>query len=351
MVANACVALAEPIRPTTLDQPASRAVWATRAVLLSIATAGPRLVAVGERGFVLLSDDNGRTWRQAANVPTSVTLTQVRFASPSEGWAVGHMGIVLHTTDGGNDWVKQLDGVEAAQLAVSHAKQALQLAGAADEKRLQRQLKDAELLVSDGPDKPFLSLVALGNGRSSAFGAFGYAFETDDGGHAWIPIFDRTEAARARHIYGLTVLKGTLYAAGEQGLLLRCRQDGRFEALATPYPGTMFGVMAAFGSTLFAYGLRGTLLRSDDEGTQWIEVKSGVDVTLTSGLELGDGRVVFGSQTGQLIASSDGGRTFTALQPAPQPVVGIGQAGDGALIVVGPRGVSRVELQPDSGLK
>ena len=88
--------------------------------------------------------------------------------------------------------MKQLDGVEAARLAVTHAKQSLQLSGAADDKGLLRQLKNAELLISDGPDKPFLSLVALDSSRSFAFGAFGYAFETQDGGHGWVPIFDRT---------------------------------------------------------------------------------------------------------------------------------------------------------------
>ena len=43
-------------------------------VLQAITQAGQRLVAVGERGLVLLSDDAGKHWRQA-QVPVSVTLT------------------------------------------------------------------------------------------------------------------------------------------------------------------------------------------------------------------------------------------------------------------------------------
>ncbi len=51
--------------------------------------AGNRLVAVGERGIVLLSDDAGLNWKQV-DVPVSVTLTGVQFVSPMKGWAIGH---------------------------------------------------------------------------------------------------------------------------------------------------------------------------------------------------------------------------------------------------------------------
>lgn len=339
-------ALAEPIQPTNLNQPASRADWAAKSVLLSVANAGRRLVAVGERGFVLLSDDDGRTWRQPSTVPTSATLTKVGFANATDGWAVGHMGIVLHTTDGGNNWVKQLDGIKAANLALARAKERLQgTIGGEDAKNLQKQLKKAESLVREGPDKPILSLLAMDANRAFAFGAFGYAFATEDGGRNWLPIFERVEDSRDRHVYGVATLNGALYAAGEQGLFLRSREDGQFEAVPTPYDGTLFGVTAVPGGPLLVYGLRGTLLRSDDAGKHWLDVKSGIELSLTSALVLADGRVVLGSQSGQLIASSDGGQSFAPWLSAPQPVAGLAQAADGSVIVVGPRGISRVELR------
>src|SRR5690349_8937389 len=42
---------------------------AAKSLLLDVARAGSRLVAVGDRGHVLLSDDEGGTWRQVI-VPT-----------------------------------------------------------------------------------------------------------------------------------------------------------------------------------------------------------------------------------------------------------------------------------------
>ena len=89
--------------------------------MLAITRAGARLVAVGERGSILLSDDSGVSWRQA-KVPVSVTLTAVQFPNAKAGWAVGHLGVVLHSADGGETWAKQLDGREAASLVLEAAK-------------------------------------------------------------------------------------------------------------------------------------------------------------------------------------------------------------------------------------
>ena len=106
--------------PEAIDRPALQTVKSAVAMMLSIAVAGDRIVVVGERGYVLLSDDNGKSWRQTPT-PTSVTLTSVGFATPTEGWAVGHMGVILHTTDGGSSWSKQLDGIVAARSMLAAA--------------------------------------------------------------------------------------------------------------------------------------------------------------------------------------------------------------------------------------
>ncbi len=53
-----------------LEVPAFASAKAARSMLLGVAQAGPRLVAVGERGIIVYSDDQGQSWTQAS-VPVS----------------------------------------------------------------------------------------------------------------------------------------------------------------------------------------------------------------------------------------------------------------------------------------
>ena len=146
-----------------LSQPAVQGPQALRAVLLDVARAGARLVAVGERGVVLLSDDNGATWRQAAAVAVSASLTAVQFVDERNGWAVGHAGVVLRSEDGGEHWTLQLDGKRAAALELQAAE------ASADERRLAA----AQRLLADGADKPLLALSFADAQHGLVVGAYG----------------------------------------------------------------------------------------------------------------------------------------------------------------------------------
>lgn len=106
-------------RPTpwrdVLDTPAVPSPLAARSLLTGLARAGARVVAVGQRGHVLFSDDAGKSWNQA-DVPVSSDLVAVSFPNPDAGWIVGHDGVVLHSTDAGRSWTRQLDGRSVGEL-------------------------------------------------------------------------------------------------------------------------------------------------------------------------------------------------------------------------------------------
>ena len=70
--------MAAPARaePDVLERPATRTAKAATSVMLGIAQAGPRLIALGERGIVVYSDDAGVSWRQS-EVPVSVSLSLI----------------------------------------------------------------------------------------------------------------------------------------------------------------------------------------------------------------------------------------------------------------------------------
>ena len=68
-----------------LELPARTSALAPKAPLNGVALAGNRLVAVGQRGFILYSDNSGVTWTQSSSVPVSSDLTAVYFFSPQKG--------------------------------------------------------------------------------------------------------------------------------------------------------------------------------------------------------------------------------------------------------------------------
>jgi photosystem II stability/assembly factor-like uncharacterized protein len=62
-----------------------------------------RLWAVGPRGVVLRSRDDGATWEDHS-LGKDVTLNAVTFVDDQEGWIVGEFGTILHTVNGGETW-------------------------------------------------------------------------------------------------------------------------------------------------------------------------------------------------------------------------------------------------------
>jgi photosystem II stability/assembly factor-like uncharacterized protein len=325
---------AEAIDPAAMNRPAVISERAPHSTLLAVTRAGDKLVAAGERGIILLSQDNGESWRQA-KVPTSANLTALRFIDDMRGWAVGHMGIILHTEDGGQTWSKQLDGIEAGKIAVD--------AVAGSDSRREKKL--ANYLLSDGPDKPFFDIWMDEQGRGLAIGAFNLIFRTEDGGQRWRYWSPKVDNRFGLHLYSITRLGDDYFIAGEQGLLLHSNDGGEhFKQLETPYEGSWFGILASRSGCLLAYGLRGNVFASCDGGQSWAPSESASQVAFSAATELADGRIVLANQAGQLFASDDQGRSFQPLQGLPgTPFSSLTQSSSGSLVLGSLRGMTRVE--------
>lgn len=328
-----------------LDRPALMTKAGAHSVLLDVTRAGSRVIAVGERGIVVLSDDGGRTWRQA-KVPTSVSLTAVEFPSPKQGWAVGHAGEVLHTEDGGETWTRQLDGRAAANLALEAARARAKAAKPGDT-AVERSVAEAERLVADGPDKPFLDLAFEDERHGFIVGAYNLIFKTDDGGQTWEPWLDRVDNPKGLHFYAIQIVGSTIYLAGEQGLFLRSSDGGEhFERLETPYEGTYFAVAANERGELLLAGLRGNAYWSADRGETFRASQVPIPVSFSAVTRGEGGALYFANQAGLLLVSRDGGRTLIPLNaPHLPPLASLMVAGPGHLLTVGWGGVIPVPLK------
>lgn len=281
-----------------LDTPSSMTPLASRSLLNGIARAGKRLVAVGVRGHILYSDDEGKSWKQA-RVPVSSDLTAVNFPVPEKGWAVGHDGVILHSSDGGVNWIKQLDGRAALQVMASRYKDNMDMA------------LELDNLVKQGPDKPFLDVWFDNDRTGYAVGAFNLVFYTGDGGATWEPWLERTGNPKHLHLYALRRIGDELFIAGEQGLLLKFDpKQKKFTSLKCSYKGTFFGITGKPG-LLVAFGLRGNAYRSSNGGASWQKIDTGVPTTITDGVVTKDGRIVLVTLLGTLLVSQDNGVTFS----------------------------------------
>jgi photosystem II stability/assembly factor-like uncharacterized protein len=319
--------------PDILSRTAIVSHKASYSVLLTVANTGNRLFAAGERGIILSSEDGGLKWKQAT-VPTSINLTSLEFTDEKNGWVTGHMGVILNTKDGGKTWTKQLDGIQAAQIAVKSV--------ADSDNKI--AIKEANFLVSDGPDKPFFDIDMRANGHGIAVGAFNLAFETHDFGKNWHYLSPNIDNKLNRHLYQVSQVKEGYVILGEQGLILYSSDDGKsFQTLSSPYEGSWFGFLATSDDAWIAYGLKGNLYASYDHGQSWSKINSKTQATISAATELNDGTVILATQAGELLAGKSISDSFTVVKHLHGfPVTAIDEAKSGDLIVAGLRGVINV---------
>ena len=285
----------------SLDVPAQRIDERLPAPLLSVARAGDAMIGVGLHGLIQRSTDEGRTWQQVDS-PVSSDLVQVRFRDERNGWIVGHDALVMHTTDGGDTWQVQLDGRRLLTLLNAYYGPRAEQGDEAASLVLREVAMAAG--TSATPDvlaAPFLDVMFDEHGSGFAVGAFGMLLHSTDNGQNWEPWIERSDNDRRMHLYGLAEHAGTFYIGGEQGLVLRLDgQQQRFVKIDTPYTGTYFGVRA-FDGLLLAYGLRGNLFSSRDDGQQWQPVATHLNSSIVSIVEQGNALIVV-SQGGQLVS-------------------------------------------------
>lgn len=327
-----------------LNTPAEMSSLASKRQLTSIASAGKRVVSVGPRGHIVYSDDEGKNWTQA-KVPVSVDLTAVYFPSAMKGWAVGHDGVVLHSSDGGATWVKQLDGNETCRIMKDF------LSGNAQCRELQAEggakLKsDMEDLIAQGPVTPFLDVWFKDENDGFAVGAFNMIFHTSDGGKTWESWYHRTENPGGLHFYSVRPCGRYIFLSGEQGWIWRLdKESGRFHEIKTPYIGTLFGIIGK-GNLLLTFGQRGNLYSSLDYGATWNKVESGVSGTIFGGTTTEDGGIVLVTQNGNIILSKNDAKSFTEIKhkEGDVPEYAVTSLGKDTLVVAGMLGPHTLQL-------
>ena len=297
------LALAAQVQAGLADDGAEPMPLVETSLLLDADVEGSHVIAVGERGHILLSDDRGVSWRQA-EVPTRSTLTAVQIVDGQRVFAVTYDDLVLRSDDGGHHW------------------------------SVQRVLSE--------PDRPLLDLWFADREHGVVIGAYGLVLVTEDGGRTWRRALDNDQGPHANAIAAAP--DGTLYIAGEAGSILRSDDRGEtWQQLPSPYEGSFFGVLALDDGALLVFGLRGHLFRSEDRGATWQRLPTGTAATLFTGLARAKGSVVLAGLNGVLLVSADGGRSFEPHQRSDRRgTAALVELAPDLLLAVGEGGLSQI---------
>ncbi|PRA24875.1 WD40/YVTN/BNR-like repeat-containing protein [Pseudomonas poae] len=220
---------------------------------------GTRVVAVGERGSILLSDDQGVSWQPAqVSQQRNATLTAVVALDDKRVLAVGHDGWILRSADAGATW---------------------------QEMRYDPQLGE-----------PLLGVWAGSRGSVLAFGSFGKFYQSLDAGQTWSAQTLDIDSAHLNSMAGGD--DGRRMLVGEQGLVLRTADGGQhWQTLPAFYNGSLFGIVRLSADNWVTYGMRGHVFVSHDFGAHWAQVNVGNQLPLYGHVVLPDhsGLVIVGA--------------------------------------------------------
>lgn len=237
---------------------------AQRSPMLGIVRTSKHLVAVGDRGQILVSN-NGRNWAQV-KTPVRAPLTAVAFADENNGWAVGHDATILHTADGGKTW--------------------------------ELQNFNAEL------EKPYLSVLFLDANNGFAVGAYGLASKTADGGKTWSDLEAPAVRADETHLNDIIKLgNGDLLIAGEQGMLgLSSDHGATWTKLTSPYEASLFGALPFGEKGALIYGLRGNAyINADVRSKNWTKIDTKTVDSFFGGTVTADGKLILVGLSGTIL--------------------------------------------------
>ena len=289
------------VSPALAGEQSELARLARNSLLLDVTRADSRLVAVGERGHVLVSDDEGQSWNQK-QAPTRSQLTAVYFADEKHGWAVGHDAVILFTSDGGETW--------------------------------SLQYRDKQY------DDPLLDVWFRDRDHGYAIGAYGLFMSTDNGGISW----DKRHISDDDfHLNAITSISNNeLFIAAEQGHLYHSTDGGySWSELQSPYTGSFFGITSISEDSLLLFGLRGNLFRSDDKGRNWKKIETATEASLMDALVQSSGDIHIVGLGGNILTSRDKGYNFVLkTREDRKTLTAVTETMNGQLVTSGSAGIS-----------
>lgn len=263
--------------------------------------------ACGRWGTVVHTADGGKTWKRQ-HTGTDYTLGAIYFVDTHHGWAVGDEGTIIHSKDGGKTWRQQKSPVPFRLMDVHF--EGLSKGWIVTE-------QTHILFTDDGGenwriqfrDEDFiLKAISFADDLHGwAVGEYGFIYHTTDGGSTW---------------------------EKQAGYFRISDETGEVEAGSF-----LFGVIAMDPERAWAVGIDGYVIKTEDGGKSWQEVKVGAPKTQLFCIASDRQEVILIGGNRTFLSSSDGGRTWHS--PTFRPsitygwIYGLAQRGSSGFVAVG----------------
>ena len=280
-----------------------------------------RAIVVGDKGLVMASDDQGKTWtrQQLRNGLTPFDLYSIAFTPDgAKGWIAGDGGSMYRSDDQGKTWTLQLTKTAAAlmKVAVIDAQKACAVGEhgmvicTADNGATWNSQKFEDMVffdvaftdanngwsvgefetvintidggktwtIKNGGQRtlkadPYFAIAFTDASNGLVLGLNGIDLRTSDGGKTWTP------GALANTPYSFytavpMTTSGDVYIAGVDGVTGRIGRDAKMTRTVSGASNSINAVALSpqFG---LAVGLSGTILQTKDSGQSWSGSNSG----------------------------------------------------------------------------
>jgi photosystem II stability/assembly factor-like uncharacterized protein len=234
--------------------------------------------ACGRWGTVLHTSDGGESWvRQETG--TDFTLSSIHFVDTKNGWAVGDEGTIIHTADGGKTWQKQKSPVQFFLMGVHFVNPSKGWIVTERTHILNTEDGGNTWKVQFKEDDFILKALSFSDPQNGwAVGEYGFIYHTKDGGKTWIKeagsfgISQSTgETEGGNQLFNvIAVNPQSAWAVGIDGCVVRTVDGGKtWTSINVPVPRIQLFCIAFSKTGTIAIGGKHTFIWSYDGGKTW----------------------------------------------------------------------------------
>lgn len=266
-------------------------------------------IAIGDVGTIIQTTDGGIGW--SSKCTTTLVLRAVHFIDANTGWVVGDDGTILKTIDGGVTWSAQNSGTtfydwNAVYFANANTGWVVGTFGQI------RKTTDggATWSAQSSPASTLYSVHFIDADTGWAVGASGMIIKTTNGGSLWF----RQNSGTSSTLYSVHFIDATTgWVVGSGSVVLKTTNGGATWSLQnTGTTSSLYAVAFINSTTGWAVGSGSTIIKTINGGIDWIPQPSGTTKELYA-VQFADANAGWAvGVDGTILKTTDGGTTWLA---------------------------------------